>query len=42
MDGIQKGRKRGKGLQCSEIKKDEKYEYCEIIRNYDYGDDNSV
>ena len=29
-------------MQHNEIKKDEKYEYCERIRNYDYGDDNSV
>ena len=31
-------RKKGNGLQRSEIKKDEKYEYCERRRDYDYGD----
>lgn len=35
-------RKKGNGLQRSEIKKDEKYEYCERRRDYDYGDGNSV
>lgn len=35
-------RKKGNSLQRSEIKKDEKYEYCERRRDYDYGDGNSV